>query len=197
MEKRKFGNYNARLYCIFGNGTESHILLRSLAAALWKDDSARQIVPHDQLDFLSENYEVTSEDEQRGYLYVLRSLSDDPQITEIRNLFKIGFSTKPVKTRIQNAEQEPTYLMADVQVVIECQVYNANPQKFEKLIHRFFAEAQLDLDVHGIFNKRYSPREWFVVPLHAIETAIKMVISGEIVKYHYEHQFEEIAPNDT
>ena len=192
-EKRKFGNYNARLYCVFDNGTESHMLLRSLAAALWKDENARQIVRHDQRNFLADKFNVSAEDQPTGYLYVLRSLSDDPQIAGIDNLFKIGFSTQPVKTRIQNAAQEPTYLMADVQIAIECELYNANPQKFEKLIQRFFSDACLDLDVHGISNKRYSPREWFVAPLHAIETAIEMVINGEIVKYRYGHQTEEIT----
>jgi len=86
--------------------------------------------------------------------------------------------------------------MADVQIAIECEVYNANPQKCEKLIHRFFANACLNLDVHGICNKRYSPREWFVAPLHAIESAVEMLISGDIVKYRYDHLSEENTPTD-
>lgn len=180
--------------CLRGNGTESNQLLRSLAAAFWKDENSRQLVAHDQPDLLDEKLKVNSEDEPTGYVYVLRSLSEDPKIQEIDNLFKIGFSTQPVKTRIQNAAQEPTYLMADVQVAMECEVYNANPQKLEKLLHRFFANACLNLDVFGISSKRYAPREWFVVPLHTIEAAIEMLVNGEIVKYRYDAESEEIVP---
>ncbi|TWU21736.1 hypothetical protein Pla52o_39230 [Novipirellula galeiformis] len=193
-EKKGFGNFNARLYCVFDNGTESNMLLRSLAAAFWKDENSRQIVAHDQPDLLDEKLKVNSEDEPTGYVYVLRSLSEDPNIQEIDNLFKIGFSTQPVKTRIQNAAQEPTYLMADVQVAMECEVYNANPQKLEKLLHRFFGNACLNLDVFGITSKRYTPREWFVIPLHTIEAAIEMLVNGEIVKYRYDAESEEIVP---
>ena len=193
-EKKGYGNFNARLYCVFDNGTESNMYLRSLAAALWKDENSRQIIRHDQPELFGGKFEVNTDDEPSGYVYVLRSLSNDPQIQEINNLFKIGFSTQPVKTRIQNATQEPTYLLADVQVAMECEVYNANPQKLEKLLHRFFAHACLNLDVFGIENKRYTPREWFVVPLNAIETAVEMLINGEIVKYRYDHLNEEIVP---
>ncbi len=47
-ELKNFGNVNARLYCVFENGTESNMLLRSLAAALWKEENSRQIVNADQ-----------------------------------------------------------------------------------------------------------------------------------------------------
>lgn len=192
-EKKGFGNFNARLYCVFDNGTESNMYLRSFAAALWKDETSRQIVAHDQPDLFEEKLQVVADDEPTGYVYVLRSLSEDPKIQEIDNLFKIGFSTQPVKLRIQNANQEPTYLMADVQVAMECEVYNANPQKLEHLLHRFFADACLNLDVYGISSKRYTPREWFVVPLNAIEVAIEMLINSEIVNYRYDHENEEIV----
>jgi len=192
-EKRNFGNVNARLYCVFENGTESNMLLRSLAAALWKDKNSRQIVDADQIEILSESEQVAPDDEATGYIYVLRSLSEDPRIKEIENLYKIGYSNLPVKERIQNANQEPTFLMADVALVTEYQTYNLNPQKLELLLHTFFAESCLNFDVFDSEGKRHAPREWFDVPLHVIETAVQLLINGDIVNYHYDSQRQEIV----
>lgn len=192
-EKKNFGNVNARLYCVFENGTESNMLLRSLAAALWKDENSRQIVDAVQNELFSESEQITPDDESTGYIYILRSLSEDPQIKGIKDLYKIGFSSQSVKQRIQNAEQDPTYLMADARLVTEFQTYNLNPHKLELLLHTFFAESCLNLDVFDSEGKRYTPREWFVVPLHAIETAVQLLINGEIVNYRYDSQQQEIV----
>jgi len=192
-EKRSYGNVNARLYCVFENGTESNMFLRSLAAALWKDENSRQIVVAVQVEMPDESEQVTTDDEATGYIYVLRSLSEDPQIKGIENLYKIGFSSQPVQQRIQNAEREPTYLMAGVMPVTEFQTYNLNPQQLELLLHRFFAESCLNLDIFDSEGKRYTPREWFVAPLHAIETAVQLLINREIVNYRYDSQRQEIV----
>lgn len=195
-ERRNFGNFNARLYCVFDNGTESNMLLRSLAAALWKDESSRQVVPHDQAELFEEENQVGESDKPSGYIYVLRSLSEDPKIQEIDNLYKIGFSATEVDARIAGAAGEPTYLMAGVAKVADFATYNLNPQKLEGLLHRLFAKACLNLDVFDDSGKRYSPREWFIVPIHVIETAVQLLISGEIVKYRYDHEAEQIVPKD-
>lgn len=192
-EKKNFGNVNARLYCVFENGTESNMLLRSLAAAFWKDENSRQIVDADQIEIFNESEHITDKDTPTGYIYALRSLSENPQIKEIEDLYKIGFSSQPVKQRIQNVELDPTFLMADVMLVTEYQTYNLNPQKLEILIHTFFAESCLNLDVFNSEGKRYTPREWFIVPLHVIEIAIKLLINGEIVNYRYDSQQQEIV----
>lgn len=192
-EKKNFGNFNARLYCVFENGTESNMYLRSLAAALWKDEHSRQVVDAKQTELFAEKELVAEEDEATGFIYVLRSLSETPEIRKIENLYKIGFSSKPIAERIQNATQEPTYLMADVVPVIDWQTYNLNPQKLEQLLHTFFAKACIELDVFGNDGKRYTPREWFDVPLHIIETAVGLLINGEIVNYRYDHVRQEIV----
>lgn len=192
-EKRNFGNVNARLYCVFENGTESNMYLRSLAAALWKDENSRQVIDAKQMELFKEEEQVTKDDESTGYIYVLRSLSEAPQVKEIENLYKVGFSRKPVAERIQNAVQEPTYLMADVVPVVDYQTYNLNPQMFEQLLHTFFAESCLELDVFDNDGKRHTPREWFDVPLHIIKTAVELLISGEIVNYRYDHAKQEIV----
>jgi hypothetical protein len=192
-EKKNFGNVNARLYCVFENGTESNMLMRSLAAALWKDESSRHIIDACQVEMFEKPGEVGVEDKATGCIYILKSLSDDPQIKEIEDLYKIGFSSGPVQERIQNAAQDPTYLMADVKLVTEYQTFNLNPQKMELLLHTFFAKSCLNLDVYDGEGKRHVPREWFVVPLHILEAGVHLLISGEIVYYRYDHEGQEIV----
>ena len=191
-EMKNFGNVNARLYCVFENGTESNMLLRSLAAAFWKDENSRQVVDGVQKKLFGESEQVTSDDEATGYIYVLESLSEDQQIKGIEDLYKIGFSSQPVKQRIQNAVKDPTYLMAGVKIVTEFKTFNLNPQKLELLLHKFFVSACLNLDVFDNEGKRHTPREWFIVPLHVIETAVLLLINGEIVNYRYDSQRQEI-----
>jgi predicted nucleotidyltransferase len=84
---------------------------------------------------------------EAGYIYILKSKSDKQEIKEIQNLFKIGFSKTNVEDRVKNAIQEPTYLMADVRIVMTYKCYNMNPQKFEQLIHNFFGNSCLNIDV--------------------------------------------------
>ncbi len=193
MKKKDSSKINARLYCVFENGTESNMLLRSLAAALWKDKTSREIILADQPKLIDESEHITSDDQATGYVYVLRSLSGDPQIKGIKNLYKIGFSSQPVKRRIQNAQNEPTYLMADVVLVSQFEVFNINPQKLEHLLHIFFAESCLNIEVVDAEGKKQKPREWFIVPLQVIETTVELLVNGEIVNYRYDSQRQEIV----
>ena len=181
----KNGKVNARLRCIFENGTESNMLLRSLATELYKDETGRRILdPNDKA--LEALEQIHASDEKSGYLYVLKSLSTVPEIADTKNLFKIGYSTAPVLDRIKNAAEEPTYLMAPVKVVEVFECYNLNPQKFELMLHTFFGKACLNVDVYDKQGKRFSPREWFIAPLHIIEAAANMLINGDIVNYRYD-----------
>lgn len=181
----KNGKVNARLRCIFENGTESNMLLRSLATELYKDETGRRILDHHE-KALEALEQIQAEDEKTGYLYVLQSLSQVPEIANTKNLYKIGYSTVPVQERIKNAAEEPTYLMAPVKVISVFECYNLNPQKFELLLHTFFGKACLNVDVFDKAGKRFSPREWFVAPLHIIEATANMLINGDIVNYRYD-----------
>ena len=67
-----------------------------------------------------------------------------------------------------------------------------NPQKFEQLIHNFFGAACLNVDVFDGTGKRYTPREWFIAPLSVIGEAIKLIITGDIVRYKYDVDINEI-----
>lgn len=187
----KNGKVNARLRCIFENGTESNMLLRSLATELYKDDTGRRIL-EPQEKALEALEQIQEGDKRSGYLYVLQSLSVVPEIAEIKDLYKIGFSTVPVPERIKNAAEDPTFLMAPVKLVSVFECYNLNPQKFELLLHTFFGRACLNVDVYDKSGKRFSPREWFVAPVHVIEAAANMLINGEIINYKYDHEHSEI-----
>jgi len=90
---------------------------------------------------------VTQDDIESGYIYILKSLSRDDRIITKRNLYKIGFSTIPVEERIKNAENDPTYLMSKVQIVETFQCFNVNPHKLEQLLHKFFAKSCLNIDI--------------------------------------------------
>ena len=76
--------------------------------------------------------------------------------------------------------------MADVHLISSIKCYNFNPQKFEPLIHRFFGEVCLNIDIHDNKGRRLTPREWFVVPLPIIDKAIDLILSGDIVNYRYD-----------
>ncbi len=188
-KEKKNTKVNARLRCIFENGTEGDLLLRSLARNLYKD--GRRITQNSER-FMDDLKDITADDDQTGYIYVLRSLSTNPEIAAIDDLYKIGFSSGAVEDRIKNAENEATYLMAKVHLVEVFECYNVNPQKLESLLHTFFGKACLNVDVHDKNGKRCTPREWFIAPLEVIEQAIALIISGEIVDYRYDQDLKRI-----
>ncbi len=190
--KKKKGKVNARLHLIFENGTESGMLLRSLATELYKDDTGRRILPKNE-NVLDELAGITTDDQSTGYIYILQSLSDNPDINSIDDLYKIGYSTVSIKKRVANAANEATYLMAPVKIVSGYQCYNMNAQKFENLIHTLFGRACLDIEIADRDGNLCRPREWFDVPLKSIELAIQLLINGEIVNYRYDASKREVV----
>ena len=177
------GKTNARLRCIFDNETESDMLLRSLAAGLYKN--GKRITAHEDQQ-LANLLPVTEEDRVGGYLYVLSSLSEAEEIRSIGDLYKIGFSRSPVATRVKNAEREPTYLMAAVKVEAVWKCYNMEPQRLEGLLHQFFGSSCLNVQVAGPDGRYVTPREWFIAPMPIIVQTVELILSGEIVKYRYD-----------
>ena len=178
VEKHEYinGRLNARLHCVYENGTESDILLRSLAAELYKD--GRLVTEHE--DKLLDDFNITEKAENIGYIYVVRSLSERDEIRSIQNLYKIGFSRMPVEERIKNAEAESTFLFAPVAPVISYHCSDLNPQKLESLLHNIFGEVCLNVDLFDKNGKRYLPREWFIAPLEEIEQAIQLLLDQPI-----------------
>ena len=181
---------DGRTRIIFENGTMSNMLYRSLDKALLHKDNDGKIVSHTETEIEKELFDnvnsVNEEDVQTGWIYVLKSKSTHKDIATIKDLYKIGYSTVPVPERIKNAVKEPTYLFADVKIIDAYKAYNMNTQKFELLIHRFFAEVCLNIDINDDKGRRMTPREWFVVPLPVIQKAFSLLESGEIINYKYD-----------
>jgi hypothetical protein len=77
--------------------------------------------------------------------------------------------------------------MAPVRPVLSFEAINLNANKFENIIHRFFSESRLDIEIKDRFGKPIRPREWFLLPLAIIEQAIPMIIDGSILHHRYDH----------
>ena len=185
---------DGRTRCVFENGTESNMLKRSVEKILYTNGNAVTVNSDDEVEEFMENFSnITEEDKEAGYIYVLSSKSTDPKITEIKNLFKIGYSTTPVESRIKNAEKEPTYLMAQVKVEAEYKTFNMYTQKFEQLLHNFFGKSCLNIDVFDERGRRHMPQEWFIAPIHVIDQAIELIINEKIIHYKYDQELEVIV----
>lgn len=182
------GTKKARLRCIFENGTESAMYDRSLANDLYEDGYVVVDAAH-----LDSTQLLTDEDIVKGYVYILKSKSLDPKIASIKDLYKIGFSTNRTFERIKNAEKDPTYLMAPVEIVANYILTgDYNPQKVEHFIHRIFSGAALDLNIIDFTGREYKPKEWYSVPLHVIEQAVNLLQNGEITKYVYDNDTQRM-----
>lgn len=189
---------DGRTHCIFENGTQSNMLYRSLAKSLYQSgrivtETAAALNTAFAANFAGFTEALGDEDTATGFIYVLRSLSADARIQSIPHLHKIGFSSQPVATRLKQAAQEPTYLLAAVTVLAEYQVGNVNPHKLELLLHRFFAEACLNLDVFDQAGQRHTPREWFVVPLAVIDQTIRLLLAEQILDYAYDVERQQLV----
>jgi len=193
-ERRK-GHHNARMRVVYSNGMESNLLLRSFGAALYKDKSARAIVPKDSGPlFVEENSPLY----KTGIVYVLRSKSEEPSIAKHREyLHKIGVTTSDVKKRVANAAKDATYLLSGVEVVAEFTLYNMNLQATEKLLHAFFREAQADIQIPDRFGNMVRPKEWFFLPLDTIKKAITLLKDDTIRDYIYNPEVVEIVQKDS
>jgi len=184
---------DGRTRTIFENGTESTMLYRSLAKALYKDGRiVSETNEQENSNFYTHFGGITEEDTSTGYIYILKSKSTDPRIQSYDHLYKIGFATTTVDKRIANAKKEPTYLMADVEVIAEYQAFNINPHKFEYYLHAFFGESCLDLLVADKDGKNHQPKEWFIAPLEVIQQAVELLVNGQIMSYQYNKFKKEI-----
>jgi hypothetical protein len=179
------GRTDARLRVVFDNGTESNMLMRSLQRALHKDDAGRRITDPDAGPLFSD--QLGEDDQAAGTIYVLRSKSDNPVVAANRDLIhKIGVTNLPVEQRIAGARLQPTFLMADVEVIATYELYNISRVKLENVIHRIFEPARLDIEIKDRFGHPVIPREWFLVPLFVVDEAVEKIKNGTIGDYVYD-----------
>lgn len=179
------GRTDARLRVIFDNGTESNMLMRSLQRALNKDEAGRRITEPTAGPLFSD--QTIDGDEASGTIYVLRSKADHPLVVENRDLVhKIGVTNMSVEKRIAGAHLQPTFLMANVEIVATYELYNINRTKLENLIHRIFEPGRLEIEIMDRFGRPVVPREWFLVPLFVIKEAVERIKDGTIAGYRYD-----------
>ena len=180
-----YGRPDRRLRVIYDNATENDLLLRSLQRALNKDKASRRITNPDFGPLFSDT--EASDDLPTGYIYVLRSKSNHPLIAENRTVIhKIGVTGGDVKKRIANAKKDPTYLLADVEIVATFKLANINRRGLEALLQKFFGSARLDLELQDRFGTPVKPREWFLVPLEVIEEVVEKIKEGTIAQFRYD-----------
>ncbi len=185
--EQKAGYSQQRITVVFENKTMSHMYRRSLAQRLY-EDSGFAVVDKDALEQQKLEAKIT------GHIYILRSKSMDDKIATIKDLYKIGMvENESVASRIANAKNEPTYLMADVEVVNTYRVEGFNTQKLENLIHKFFGGSQLEVEIIGSDGKPYHPREWYCVPYEVIDQTIHLISSGEIINYYYDQSKQKLV----
>jgi hypothetical protein len=179
--------WDSRLRVIYDNGTESNPLARSFQRSLYpdKENAGRIITNPDAGPLFAEEHDA--DDLASGTIYVLRSKSDNPIVVANREvLHKIGVTGGRVETRIMNASLDPTFLLADVEIVATYVLYNVNRVKLENLIHRVFDPAQLNIEIKDRFGNLVKPREWFLVPLFVVDEAVKRIKDGTITQYVYD-----------
>lgn len=176
-KERKSGGYSQqRMTVIFENGTESNMYRRSLAQRLYEGG----------LVVVDKDFELKNDENAAGYIYVLKSLSEDPAIVTIKDLYKIGVTTDVVERRVANAGSDPTYLMAPVKIVAKYKLTGEyQPMKVESLIHRFFADAKVDLEIIDKSGTSYIPDEWYSVSIEVIEEVIDRIGDKSIIGYYY------------
>lgn len=181
----KDGRNEYRLRVIFDNGVESNQLMHSLQKRLWEDKAGRRISDTSYgplFDSIKDEDDLAS-----GTIYVLRSKLDHPVINSSRDVIhKIGVTGGDVKRRITNAEKDPTYLMAGVDIVATYELFNINRKKLEALIHRFFDNAKMEIQIKDRFGNTVVPREWFLVPLFVIDEVVEKIKDGTIGEYRYD-----------
>ena len=178
--------YNPRLRVIFENGTESNLLLRSLAAALYKDEHGRRLLSS-AADVEDKLNNITHKDKRSGVVYIVKTLSENPVLKSIPNLYKIGYTELTVEDRTRNAERDIAFLEAPIKIIASIECFNMNPQRFESLIHAFLSSQRLVLELTGRDGKKYHPKEWFSVPLDTAREAIRRIIDGTIIQYRIDN----------
>ncbi len=189
------GHTDARLRVIFDNGTESNMLMRSLQRALNKDEAGRRITEPTAGPLFSD--QTIDADEASGTIYVLRSKADHPLVAENRELVhKIGVTNMSVEKRIAGAHLQPTFLMANVEIVATYELYNINRTRLENLIHRIFEPARLEIEIMDRFGRPVVPREWFLVPLFVIREAVARIKDGTISGYAYDPEAAQLMKRD-
>lgn len=207
MGEEFISDYNRpdrRLRVIYDNATQNDLLLRSLQRALNRDKASRRINEPEaarNLSLFADDADGTGDAHadtdavSSGTIYVLRSLSEHPFIAEHRAVIhKIGVTGGDVHTRIANARRDPTFLLADAEIVATFKLENIDRHKLEALLHKFFGGARLDMELVDRFDTPVKPREWFFVPVPVIRDVIEKINEGTLDRFRYDVETASLKP---
>ena len=176
-----------RIRCIFENELESNMYYRSLQKLLYEDGKYVSESNEEALKIFDKNLgSVNKDDKFSGHIYVLKSLSENPEIRNIKDLYKIGFCTTNIKERIKNAKNDPTFLNSEVKVVLDTEIYNFPASKVEDIIQNFFSARRLNIDIADKKGFLVKPKEWFIIPLEIISEAIDLLNRNELSNYQFD-----------
>ena len=127
-------------------------------------------------------------DLESGTIYVLRSLSDHPEIVSRRTIVhKIGVTgSDPQNPHRQRAQMKQLSCLpkSRSRPPIGCSTSTARSSKTSSIEH--LLPARLDLSAGDRFGKSVQPREWFLVPLSAIDRLVSMIMDGSVTTYLYD-----------
>lgn len=165
-EHRRNGKPDARLRVIFDNGLESNLLMSSLVRRLYEDKDARRIGTTDAGPLF--------EGARTGIVYVLRSLSNKP---EVSGLLKVGTTAGGVEDRVSRAEAQSAFLFAPVEVVETFELYGHSAKEAEKRIHEALRSYHVALRVIGPDGRSFSATEWFKATPTLIEAAVRKALN--------------------
>ncbi len=190
---RRSGKPDHRLRIVFSNGMENDPLSSSFRKALAADRTAR-IIERPGFGRLDPGWDHDSI-AVTGTVYVARSLSKEPKIVEVsRILHKVGVTSQDVRRRIADAKNDPTFLLAPVEVIATYELHNLERMKVEVLLHRFFNAARPQgLVITDRFGKPVHPREWFYVLPEHVSQAVQLIRERRLHEFEYDSRSQSIV----
>lgn len=191
-----------RLHVVFSNGTEAWLregsIKRSMYAYTDRGNKVicKRLIPVTEDLFTADGSESADQNTITGYIYVVRTLSKDPDISNIRkSIVKIGVTKNPVSARVANAEKDSTFLCAPVDIVSTFTLHNLNPRKVEEMLHAFFGDVRLKIIAKDRFGHSVSANEWFLVSPKTVKTAVNAIVKGELANFRFDKNTGKITPS--
>ncbi|MBQ0746510.1 MAG: GIY-YIG nuclease family protein [Marinobacter sp.] len=185
--------HNPRIRVVFDNETESNLLLHSFARALYKDPNGRRILM-DPDQVFEKMQGLSHHDRRKGVLYILSSMSTNPELAAIHDLYKIGYTEEALERRIAGAHKSSTYLEAPVTVEATYDCYGVNPRAVERLVHAMLSSQKLNVTLTDHEGRRYRPREWFCVDLETAKAVVERIADGTISQYRIDGVSGRLVP---
>lgn len=191
-----------RLLIVFENGTQSTMLLSSLTKRIREDAGAKRILNTDGSVFNAKRVKSAEESDPRmqiysqlkstGYIYIAKTNKPDLK-NKYKHLYKIGLTKRDVSARFKEAAKDPAFLMYTAEQVKVIPLKGLNLNSVESSLHALFGQVRLDIDVVGNDGKAYKAKEWFNVPLQAIDNAVTLIQDLTIHLYRYDRDSQKLV----